>query len=195
MSRGPEPDATELLALVAQGSDDAGQELLALLYGELRALAQRHMRGQHQAHTLQPTALVHEAWLKLVGGDSAHFRDRGHFLAFASRAMRSVLVDSARARDSAKRGGGVERVPLDSTIAEYEQSGVELLELDDALLRLADQEPELVAVVELRFFGGLTMEDVAEVLDVSLSTAERRWRMARIWLRSELGGDGAGDAS
>ena len=189
----PVPDATELLQRVGEGRHDAEAPLLSLLYGELHGLARRHMRGQSSAHTLQPTALLHEAWVRLVGDAVGPFENRQHFLAFASRAMRNVLVDHARARKAQKRGGDRERVPLDDAVASYEAQGFDVLELEAALTRLAEQEPELVRLVELRFFGGLEMREAAEVLGVSLSTAERRWRMARMWLRSALGG-AEGDA-
>lgn len=185
----PGRDATSLLRDVAGGDDAARSELLSLLYDELHRLARRHMAGQSAAHTLQPTALVHEAWVRLAGADANDFRDRRHFLAFASRAMRSVLVDHARARRGPKRGGDRQRVPLDATLATYEERGHDVLAVDEALARLEADEPDLAALVELRFFGGLAMNEAAEVLDVSLSTVERRWRLARVWLREALATD------
>lgn len=178
------PDATELLRRVAGGEQDAEVLLLAALYDDLRRIARQHMDAQSAAHTLQPTALVHEAWLRISKG--ASWSGREHFLCFASRAMRSVLVDHARSRRAAKRGGDRERVPLDMAVESYEANGLDLLALEEALQRLAQEEPDLVRIIELRFFGGLSMEETCKAAGCSLSTAERRWRLARIWLRTAL---------
>jgi RNA polymerase sigma factor (TIGR02999 family) len=159
----------------------------------LHGIAARHMRGERPGHTLQPTALVHEAFLRLVGGD-ASFDDRAHFLRAASRVMRRVLVDHARARDAAKRGaGGGLRVTLDESIAASaghdgdDDRVVELLALDDALARLAAAEPRWAQVVELRVFGGLEVTEVARALGVSTPTVKRDWAFAKAWLARELG--------
>lgn len=197
-ARGMDPDGetSRLLRRVADGEAGAEPQLFARIYGELHALARIHMERQSAAHTLQPTALVHEAWLRLIGREPSEFNDREHFLSFASRAMRSVLVDHARRRTRDKRGGGHGRVPLDVVLDALQEERVEVLELHDALERLGAQEPDLERVVELRFFGGLTMEEAARTMEVSLSTAERSWRLARMWLKSALapGSPGAGEA-
>ncbi|GJM23313.1 MAG: extracytoplasmic sigma factor ECF [Planctomycetota bacterium] len=189
MSSAPNtPDATELLRRVSAGEQDAEAPLLAALYDELRRLARQHMNAQSAAHTLQPTALVHEAWMRINKGGG--WNGREHFLCFASRAMRSVLVDHARSRLAAKRGGDRERVPLDAAVESYESNGLDLLALEEALERLAQEEPDLVRIIELRFFGGLSMEETRRAAGCSLSTAERRWQLARIWLRTALASEG-----
>lgn len=189
---GPHPvgHPTQLLQRMAAGDAGAEEELYTIVYDVLHRLARKHMAGQQVAHTLQPTALVNEAWLRLAGGRPDGFRDRGQFLGFASRVMRSVLVDHARRRRADKRGGGAPKESLDLALAFYEESDVDLLDLEAALERLEAAEPELLRVVELRFFGGLTMEEAAEAMGVSLSTAERNWRLARVWLREQMAADG-----
>jgi RNA polymerase sigma factor (TIGR02999 family) len=182
-------EATVFLQRMAAGDDGAGEQLLPLVYDELHRLAGRHMAGQGGAHTLQATALVNEAWMRLGLDGGAAWSDRQHFLAFASRVMRSVLVDHARRRGRAKRGGDRERVPLEIALEQSAARGVDALDLGSALDELEATEPRLARVVELRFFGGLSMEETARVLDVSLSTAERSWRLARVWLREALQGD------
>jgi RNA polymerase sigma factor (TIGR02999 family) len=186
-------EATVFLQRMAAGDDGAGEQLLPLVYDELHRLAGRHMAGQGGAHTLQATALVNEAWMRLGLDGGASWSDRQHFLAFASRVMRSVLVDHARRRGRAKRGGDRERVPLEIAleIARVQSAarGVDALDLASALDELEATEPRLARVVELRFFGGLSMEETARVLEVSLSTAERCWRLARVWLREALQGE------
>jgi len=143
------------------------------------------MRDQGPHHTLQPTALVHEAWMRLTGG---HFIDRGHFAAVAAKAMRSVLVDHARRRGTLKRGGGRVRAELDGVLALFNESSPDLLALDDALRRLGENDPELARIVELRFFGGLSIEETARVLASSTASVTRGWRVARMWLVRGLEG-------
>ncbi len=184
----PPSDATACLRRLAKGDESAGEQLLPLIYEELHRLARHHMAPQSAAHTLQPTALLHEAWMRLAGSASPDWQDREHFLSFASRVMRNVLIDHARRRSRAKRGGDRERVPLDMALDQYEVQGVDVLALDEALASLGEQDPQLMRLVELRFFGGLTMEETARVLETSLSSVERSWRLARIWLRDALGG-------
>jgi RNA polymerase sigma factor (TIGR02999 family) len=178
---------TQLLERVRDGDRSATDELLPLLYDELRAVAGRVMKDQHEAATLQPTALVHEAYLRLFGGESAPAAEnRRHFVRVAARAMRAVLVDHVRAQTRDKRGGGRERVPLDEAVAFLEERVGDLLELDEALQRLAKLDDKLARLVELRFFGGLTIEQTAEVLGTSTPTVERSWRTARAFLSREL---------
>lgn len=178
----------ELLDATRRGDAAAYDRLLPLLYNELRAIAGKHMRGERPDHTLQPTALVHEAFLRLVGGSPAHFEDRTHFLRAASQAMRRVLVDYARARSAAKRSGDL-RVTLDESLAGHDDRIVDLLVLDDALTRLAAAEPRWARVVELRVFGGLEVPEVASTLGISPATAKRDWQFAKGWLARELGAD------
>lgn len=180
--------ATLLLQRMEGGDGAASEELYALLYRELRHVAGRLMGREGSDHTLQPTALVHEAWLRLMGASEAtpSYRDRQHFVRLAARAMRHVLVDHARERGSQKRGDGWTPVPLDGVIAGFEERSLDVLALDEALSRLADLDAQLAQIVELRFFSGLTIAETARVLGVSTPTVERGWRVARLWLRSEL---------
>lgn len=159
-------------------------DLLPLAYGELRRLAAAKMAAERPDHTLDATALVHEAYLRL-GGDQA-FENRSDFLRAAAEAMRRILVDHARARNAEKRGGGRRRVPLDEAIR-WRESPEHLLALEDVLKRFAAEEPRKAELVTLRFFGGMTMPEAAQVLGVSVPTAERWWTFARAWLYSELG--------
>lgn len=174
-----------LLRRLADGDGGARVRLVELLYGELRALAAAQLRGT-RGETLRPTALVHEAWLRLAGADD--FSDRRHFFAVAAKAMRSVLVDHVRAKRTQKRGGGEEASPLDETVAFLEGNDTDLLDLNDALAELEREDAELARLVELRFFGGLSHEEIAGAEGTSLSTIERRWRLARAWLARRLGG-------
>ncbi|HJP56054.1 MAG TPA: ECF-type sigma factor [Gemmatimonadales bacterium] len=178
---------TRLLEAARQGDPEAYERLLPHLYEELHRIAERHMRGERADHTLQPTALVHEAYLRLVGGAPASFDDRRHFLRASSRVMRRVLVDHARARAAAKRAGSL-RVTLDEELAASDDRAVDLLVLDDALERLAAAEPRWARVVELRAFAGLEVTEVADVLETSPATVKRDWQFARAWLARELGG-------
>jgi RNA polymerase sigma factor (TIGR02999 family) len=193
----PSPDrehVTRVLRSAAGGGVEAGPELLQLAYEELRRLAAAYLDRERPDHTLQPTALVHEAYLRLVDQTRAELRDQEHFLAVAAQAMRRVLVDHARRKRAAKRGGQWGRVELDSRLLRP-GDGLDVLALDAALERLRELAPRQAQVVELRFFGGLEMTAVARVLGTSLSTVEREWRVARAHLYGALeesSEDGAG---
>jgi len=186
-SPGSPGDLTRLLRSASAGDEGASEALYERIYGELHRAAEAHMAREPGPSTLQPTALVNEAWLRLVKAeDGRTYRNRQHFLAVASRAMRSALVDQARRRKAAKRGGDRARVPLAAVVEFAEDRGVDLLSLDDALQRLAADEPRQCRVVELRFFGGLTLPEVARTLGISPTTVDRDWYLARIWLREAL---------
>jgi RNA polymerase sigma factor (TIGR02999 family) len=182
---------TRLLAECREGSPDAFDRLMPLVYNELRRLAGHHMRGERREHTLQPTALVHEAYARLVGVEIT-WRDRAQFFRAASQAMRRILVDHARAKRSAKRGGGEPRQPLDDAVDTVVAAGGEgtpaadLVDLDRALLRLERQDPRKAQVVELHFFAGLSFDEVANALGISKATVDRDMRLARAWLRDAL---------
>jgi RNA polymerase sigma factor (TIGR02999 family) len=175
----------------ARGGDRAAfDRLLPLVYDELRRLAQARLRAERPDHTLQATALAHEVYLKLIDQSRVAWRDRAHFFAIAARAIRRILVDHARTRHREKRGGGARKLSLDEALTVPAAApDTDLLALDEALERLASVEPEKAAVVELRFFGGLTAEETAEALGISLSTVERYWRYARAWLYDALRAD------
>jgi RNA polymerase sigma factor (TIGR02999 family) len=176
---------TQLLHQWRGGNRAALEELLVEVYDELRRLARRHMRRERDGHTLQTTALVHEAFLRLADAD-VPWQDRAHFFSVAASQMRRILVDHARARASAKRGGKARRLTLDEALAAPSRHVDDLLVIDEALVRLAGEDPRKSRVVELHFFGGLTYEEIAEVLGVSLSTVRFDMRFAKAWLRREL---------
>jgi len=179
--------------LRALGTDDptAADRLLELVYDELRALAQSQFRHQPLNHTLQPTALVHETFLKLVGQTRVEWEGRAHFLAVAARAMRQILIDHARGKEAVKRGGGLCRVTLDEALTPVGPADPLMLDLEACLVELALLDQRQSRIVELRFFGGMTVEEVAHVLELSKTTVESEWRMARAWLRSKLSSEGA----
>ncbi len=180
-------DATQLLRRVNAGDVAAAEGLLPLVYEQLRALAGSYFRGQPPDHTLQPTALVHEAYLKLIHNPDGEWQNRAHFCAVAATAMRQILHDRARRRRAAKRGGEARRVPLvDQIEAPSAGTPVDLVALDDALERLSTLDSRQARIVELRFFGGLTVEEVAHLLEVSTRTIEKEWRRVRAWLSREL---------
>lgn len=179
-------EVTLLLRAWHAGDEDAYRRVCAILYDELRQQAARFVRGRQAGDTLETTSLVHEAFIRLANANQVDWQDRRHFLAVAARTMRRVLVDGARARETAKRGARVAHVPLDSSVDAGAPSPVDLIALDQALERLAIFDPRKVQVVELRFFGGLTVEETAGVLDVAPDTVARDWRMARTWLLREL---------
>jgi RNA polymerase sigma factor (TIGR02999 family) len=181
-----ETSATALLQRMREGDERAAEQFYLVVYDELRRLASAQMRGSAAGATLQPTALVHEAWLRLVGSEGAGWESRDHFLAVAARAMRHTLVDSIRRRMSTKRGGEYKRVPFEDLLDLHEQRSGGLLELDEGLERLAKQNDRQARIVELRFFGGLTVEETARVVGVAPKTVERDWHMARIWLRRAM---------
>lgn len=166
--------------------DAQNEELFLRLYSELRAIAARLLRREAEGHTLQPTALVHEAWLKLAGERDLHPSDRQHFLALAARAMRQVLVDSARRRRAAKRGGAAVNITLNDAVQGLDMPLDDLISLDEALARLAANDERLAQVVEMRFFAGLSEEEIASALGVTTRTVQRDWAKARAWLHSEL---------
>ena len=175
-----------ILAQLSDGNRAAAAELLPYVYDELRALARRIFRDQPRNHTLEPTALVHEAYLRLVDHSSCDWKSRAHFFSVAAKAMRQVLIDHFRRRRTSKRGGGWKKVPL-GAVGERGPREVEFLALDDALEKLSSLDERQAKVVELRFFGEMTVEEVAHVLGVSESTVEGDWRIARAWLARELG--------
>jgi RNA polymerase sigma factor (TIGR02999 family) len=188
---------TALLAQVREGGDravDARNRLLPLVYDELRDLAERYMRAQNPAHTLQTTALVNEAYIRLVAREAQGWESRAHFIGVAAKAMRSVLVDHARRRNAGKRGGARRRVPLEGAAILTEDPSDDLLAIDEALSRLSATDEQKGRVVELRFFGGLTNDEAASVLGVSSATVKREWRFARAWLYNDLTGEDANDA-
>ena len=191
---GDDDKTIRLLRRVEEGDDDAAGELFQLVYRELHGMAARLMAGERKGHTLQSTALVNEAWLRLVGASGASFEDRRHFLRVSARAMRRVLIDHARARQTDKRGGERKPVPLDDALAWYEDQPVDLLALDEALERLGERDANLLRVVELRYFAGLTLEETGDVLGRALGQVHRDWTFVRGWLRRELekGGDDRG---
>jgi RNA polymerase sigma-70 factor, ECF subfamily len=184
----PQGEVTRLLLAWNQGDQSAIERLMPLVYDELRRLAERHFRRERVGHTLQPTAVVHEAYFRLVDQTRVTWKNRGHFFAVASQAMRRILVDYARARAADKRGGGEKRVTLASAEAPPEPSGeVDLLALDEALTRLKVLDGAQAQIVELRFFGGLSIEETAEALETSASSVKREFRSAKAWLYRELG--------
>lgn len=181
-------EVTRLLYELSAGRADAIDDLMPLVYDELRRIARRHMRREGEGHTLQPTALVNEAYLKLVRQTRAEWEGRTHFLCVASSAMRRILVDHARGRLRQKRGADLQRVDLDEVLERAAESDADVLELHGALDRLAKLDDRQARVVELRFFGGLTVEEVAEALGVSNRTVDNEWRHAKAWLDMELRG-------
>ena len=178
-------EITRLLLAWRQGDRDALDRLIPLVYGELHRMAERHLRRERPGHTLQPTAIVHEAYVKLIGRQGVDWQDRAHFFAVAAQSMRRILVEHARKRDAKKRGGDETRYLLDTVIM-TEPRAVDLIALDDALARLTDLDPEQGRVVELRFFGGLTEAETAQVLSISSRTVHRKWLAAKMYLYREL---------
>jgi RNA polymerase sigma factor (TIGR02999 family) len=178
---------TALLAGWSRGDRGAFAELVPLVYEELRAIAARQLVRERVGHTLQPTALVHEAYLRLVDQRRVDWRNRAHFFGVAAQIMRRILVDHARRHAAEKRGDGVQSIPIDDVLQVAAPGDVPILALDHALERLENVDVDLARIVELRAFGGLTIEEAAHVLNVSPSTAKREWRTARAWLYRELG--------
>lgn len=184
-------ETTRLLNGLAAGDAAVTEEVVARVQDELRRMAALHMAGQRPGHTLQPTALVNEVWLRLFGQEELHFEGRQAFHRFVSRVMRTVLIDHARAALADKRGGDRERVSLTLILQDATDTPapeVDVLELDGALGRLEALDPDLARLIELRFFGGLRHPEIAELLGTSLRTVERQWRLARAWLYAELSG-------
>jgi RNA polymerase sigma factor (TIGR02999 family) len=180
------PDATQLLNAIDAGDPQAADQLLPLVYEELRKLAAAKMAQEQPGQTLQPTALVHEAWLRLVGDESARFGGRGHFFAAAAEAMRRILIDRARQKLSLKRGARAERVNLDDVQVVVAADDDALLAVDEALAKLAQEDPDSAEFIKLRFFVGLTNGEAAQALGIPERTARRHWSFARAWLHREL---------
>ena len=177
---------TQLLRAWRQGDAAALDQLVPVVYQKLRRLARHHMAGQRPGHTLQATALVNEAYMRLIDCEQVNWKDRAHFFAISARMMRRVLVEFARARQYQKRGAGARKTSLDEGVIASPQRGQDLVALDDALQALAAEYPRQAQVVELRFFGGLSVEETAEVLHVSAITVMRDWQLAKVWLAREL---------
>ena len=179
-------EVTQLLQEVGQGDKSAFQRLIPLVYGALRNQAARYLSQERSSHTLQPTALVHEAYVRLMQGARTEWNDRKHFVGCAAMAMRSILVDYARASKAAKRGGGRQRVTLRETLDGRVDDPHGVIAIDEALTRLADVQPEAARVVEARFFGGFTLDEIAEAMGVSRASVSRYWQYARLWLHREI---------
>ena len=194
MPKKPTSSVTELLAQWRSGDQNALDALMPLVYAELRQLAQHYLRRERSDHTLQSTALVHEAYLRLAGqglaGQNApQWQNRAHFFGIAARLMRQILVEHARGRGAAKRGGGATRMTLDESLAIAQQNEVDVIVLDKALQELTNLDEQQGRIVELRFFGGLTIEDTSEVLGISPATVKREWVTARAWLFRAMTGE------
>lgn len=179
-------DVTTLLTELTKGNPDAASKLTPMVYEELRRLASRYMRHERSDHTLQATALVHEAYMKLVEQRSVDWQCRAHFFGIAAQLMRRILVDHARGHLREKRGGGQQVVPLNEAIVFSPEQSYELVKLHEALARLTKLDPRQARIVELRFFGGLTVEETAEVLGISPKTVKRDWSVAKAWLHGDL---------
>lgn len=193
----PTPETHEVTGLLlawSAGDQAAFDRLMPLVYDELRRLARSYMRQERAGHTLQTTALIHEAYLRLINADEVRLENRTHFFAVAARLMRQILVDFARARGYQKRGGGAQQVSLDDALVIGQPRNEELLALDEALNALAQTDERKSRVVELRFFGGLTEAETAEALNVSPETVRRDWRLAKSWLQLWLNGANLDDA-
>lgn len=182
----PASDITLMLRSAAAGDDGDRERLMAAVYDDLRRLAASHLRHERANHTLQPTALVHEAYLRLVNQHSADWKDRLHFFAIASQIIRRILIDHARERRALKRGGAADRLPLDAHEPEAPSPDVDLIALDEAMNDLAELDERQARVVELRFFGGCNLDEIAELLGVGRRTVDRDWLAAKAWLFSRL---------
>ncbi len=186
------PDAThnkDLTLMLEQwrgGCEASGEIVINVVYDELRRLAERYIVRESPGHTLQATALVHEAYLRLVGEQDPGLENRAHLVGISSRLMRQVLVNHAKSRNAVKRGGTTQKISLEGTAALFESKCVDLVELDDALQRLGEQDEQMCYIVEMKFFGGMTMNEIAEHLDIPLRSVERDWSLARAWLHREL---------
>jgi RNA polymerase sigma-70 factor, ECF subfamily len=182
----PPQEVTQLLVDWGNGNQAALDRLMPVVYTELRQLAHRYMRRERPGHTMQTTALIHEAYLRLVDQNQVRWQHQAHFFGIAARLMRQILIEHARSHTRAKRGGGVGTISLDEAAVVSQMRAMELLALDDALERLAAIDPRKSRVVELRFFGGLSVEEAAIVLNIAPNTVLRDWRMAKAWLRREI---------
>ena len=186
MSTASPKDVTRLLIQLTGGERAVLEELLTLIYGELRSLAANYLRRERPDHTLQPTALVHEAYLRLVDQTQVNWQNRAHFFGVAAQMMRRILVDHARAHNAGKRGQDFQKLSLDENIDQAFERGAELVALDDALKLLAEVDEQKARIVELRYFGGLSVEETAEVLGVTPVTVKRHWRMTKAWLYGQM---------
>lgn len=187
MSRSDQADITRLLEAAGEGDPGATRKLLPLVYEQLRKAAQKQMAGERRDHTLQATALVHEAYLRLVGSQAKTWENRAHFYVAAAEAMRRILIEHARKRGRIKRGGDQQRVPLDAAYLVQEAGPEEIVSVDSAIRRLEGRDSRMARIVRLRFFAGLSVEETAETLGVSDRTVRREWALARAWLHRELG--------
>lgn len=186
-TRSTQEDITDILTAWREGSHDALHQLLPVVYDELRRQAHRYLRRERQNHTLQTTALIHEAYLRLIEQRNLRLESRTHFFAVAANLMRQILVDYARERHRLKRGGKADNLPLDEAfLVAADESDIDLLALDEALTRLAEMDYQQVHVVELRFFSGLSIEETADALGISPATVKRDWSVAKAWLKHEL---------
>ena len=182
----PSTPVTQLLVRWRGGDRDAFDALIPLVYDELRRIAQRYLQAERPEHTLQSTALVNEAYMRMVAQDLPQWQNRAHFFSVAAQIMRQILVDHARNRRASKRGGNVCKLALDDAAEQPQQRDFDIIALDDALKTLAEMDPQQSRVVELKFFAGLSIEDTSEVLGISPSTVKRDWNTARVWLYREL---------
>lgn len=179
-------EVTQALRELSEGHDSAPAKLMPLVYDELRKLAQSYLQNERAAQTLQATALVHEAYIRLIDWRNVSWQNRAHFFALAAQVMRNILVDHARAKQSEKRGGGLTKFSLDEAVSFQQEREVDLVALDAALKVLAELDPLQSKLVELRFFGGLTIEETAEALRVSPATVKREWKLAKAWLHKTI---------
>jgi RNA polymerase sigma factor (TIGR02999 family) len=192
----PMNDVTRILSAIEQGDPKAPEQLLPLVYDELRKLAAQWLARESPGQTLQATALVHEAYLRLIGSEAEapSWTGRGHFFSVAAEAMRRILIENARRKRAMKHGGDLQRVDLDGVDVPQDAPSEDILAVDEALSRLAAEDPTKAELVKLRYFGGLSVEDAGRVLGISRATADRYWAFARVWLYSELSDEGLGDS-
>jgi RNA polymerase sigma factor (TIGR02999 family) len=188
-------EITQLLLSWSEGDNSALDRLIPLVYPELRRLARQHMRRENAGHTLQTSALINEAYLRLVDQQAVKWQGRAHFFAVAAQVMRHILIDHARSLHYAKRGAGAQHVPLDEVTLVSQERAAEFVALDESLTLLAAVDPRKSQIVELRFFGGLTVEEAAEVMKLSSITIKREWRSARAWLHLEMSKGAAGEVA
>ena len=179
-------DVTQMLKAMSAGDNSVPEKLLPVVYEELRRLAHGYMQNERSDHTLQATALVHEAYIQLVDWKNVSWQNRAHFFAAAAQMMRKILVDHAREKNALKRGGGLRTIALDDAISFPNHNNVDLMSLDDAMTELNSFDPQQAKIVELRFFGGLTIEETAHAMDISDSTVKRDWQIAKAWLFNRM---------
>ena len=194
MSKHPTEEITQLLLAWGKGDEGAFDRLMPLVYDEMRKIARRYMSRQRPDHTLQTTALVNEAYLRLIDSSKVQWQNRAHFYAISAQLMRRILVDFARARTNQKRGGGAQKVVLDGALTITSEPGADLIALDDALNELAKLDRRQSQIVELRYFGGLSEDETAEILDISARTVRRDWSLARAWLYRQLNQEESDDS-